>query len=470
MIKNSSYRLFELCPRQVKKVETKYRRIVTKLPPPRTVRTLEKLLRYEPRSVQGLSFVVWDRAEGFQVFDKCGNKWLDWSSGVLVTAVGHGRKEIKQAIMEQVNRNLLYSYCRSPVDIRAELVERLAHLSPEGLDKVFLLSTGSEAVEAAIKLARMWGQKLKEGKIKIVSFERAFHGRTLGAQMIGGIPSLKEWIGNLDPDMYQVPFPEELSENRSFDSFERALKKRNVRPEEIAAVISEAYQGNKISFLDREYVQELSRWCKRNQILLIFDEVQAGFGRTGKMFGFEHYRVIPDLICCGKGISASLPLSAVIGRDEIMNLPDPGTMSSTHAGHPVCVAAALANIEIIEKEKLIENAAKVGTFLREKLTKLCETFPNVILNVTGRGLVYGLHVTGNELALGIVRRAVEKGLLLLPPIGPTLRIAPPLIITKEAIEDGILALKEAITETREVILDTKTSLKDFQQPCSLDAL
>lgn len=450
MIKEPSYGLFRLRPKAVKKIETKYRRIITKLPPSRTVRTLQKLLKHEPRSVQGISLVVWDRAEGFQIYDKCGNKWLDWSSGVLVTAAGHGRQEIKDAI---VNCNLLYSYCRAPTEIRAQLVEKIASLLPQGLDKVFLLSTGSEAVEAAIKLARMWGQKLNKEKVKIISFEGSFHGRTLGAQMIGGIPSLKGWIGNLDSDMHQVPFPSEFSENQSFDSFKKVLKKRNISPEKIAAVISETYQGSSVSLIPKEYAQELSRWCKENQILLVFDEVQAGFGRTGKMFGFEHYGIIPDLICCGKGISSSLPLSAVIGGEEIMDLPDPGDMSATHAGHPVCAAAALANIEMIEKEKLIENAAKVGMFLGEKLTELRQTFSNVVSNITGKGLIYGLHMASNELALGIVQGAVEKGLLLLPPIGMTIRIAPPLTISEEAVEDGILALKEAIRETIEASPD-----------------
>jgi len=363
-----------------------------------------------------------------------------------------------------VTHGLLHNYC-FPSEIRAKLVKKLTELAPDPLNKVFLLTTGSEAIECAIKLARTWGQKIGgKKKIGIISFEGAFHGRTLGAQMIGGIPSLKEWIVNLDPDIYQVPFPGDFRcEDRSFDVFIQYLKENQISPDKIAAVISETYQGGGASFMPKEYAQKLADWCKENKVLLIFDEIQAGFGRTGKMFGFEHYEVIPDIICCGKGITSSLPLSAVIGRKEIMDLYPPGSMTSTHTGNPVCAAAALANLEIIEREKLHLRAAEVGNFLSGKLEEVQHEFSHIIGAVYGKGLVYGVYVVKDgskdpdgDLAFKIVGKCVEKGIMLFAPVGTggaTIKICPPLTITKEAIEDGITAFTEAIQEALEEDVD-----------------
>ena len=180
---------FELIPRSVPPIETQHRRICTPIPVPESIPVLEKLRKYEPESMSGQPLVVWDRAEGFYVYDRWGNKWMDWSSGVLITSAGHGRPEIVDAIVEQARKPLLTNYC-FPSEIRAALVERLVEITPPPLEKAFLLTTGSETVECAIKLARTHG--IRRGgpdKITIVSFERDFHGRTLGAQMAGGIPS-----------------------------------------------------------------------------------------------------------------------------------------------------------------------------------------------------------------------------------------------------------------------------------------
>lgn len=275
--------------------------------------------------------------------------------------------------------------------------------------------------------------------------------------MIGGIPPLKSWIVNLDPDIHQVPFPGDFRcEDRSFEVFEKTLEKKGVTSDRIAGVISETYQGGGACFMPKEYVKKLAQWCKENRVLLIFDEIQAGFGRTGKMFGFEHYEVIPDLICCGKGITSSLPLSALIGRAEIMDLYPPGSMTSTHTGNPVCVAAALANLEIIERENLAQKAEKLGKFLFAALEEIRKNFSNIIGTVYGKGLVYGVHITRSgskepdgELASKIVEKAVEKGLMLFAPVGfggATIKICPPLIITEEAIKDGASAFREAIEE------------------------
>jgi 4-aminobutyrate aminotransferase/(S)-3-amino-2-methylpropionate transaminase len=448
---------FDLEPKHVGSIDTRFRKIVTQIPAPGSLEVLRTLQRCEPASMTGQPPIVWDKAEGFQVFDGYGNKWLDWSSGVLVANAGHSADEVKEAILGQVGKGLLHNYCFPSVE-RAELVSYLVEIAPTSLDKVFLLTTGSEAIECAIKLSRTWGQTVggKE-KIGIISFDRAFHGRTLGAQMIGGVPALKEWIVHLDPAMHRVPFPDGFrTENTSFDLFLQTLALNGIRPSQIAGVIAETFQGGGASFAPKEYIQALAHWCRENDVLLVFDEIQAGFGRTGRLFGFEHYGVVPDVVCCGKGISSSLPLSAVLGRSEVMDLYGPSEMTSTHTGNPVCVAAALASVRRIVDEGLIENAQALGEILFNGLHRIAERHQQDIGAVHGLGLVAGLHIVrrgskdpNGALAFSIVEKAFQKGLLLFAPVGfgsATVKICPPLTITKDAIEDGLLALDEAIEE------------------------
>src|SRR3989440_6442968 len=248
---------FNITPRKVPLVKTKYRRIVSDLPHPASVATLEKLRKFEPQSMRGQPPLVWDRADDILVYDKYGNRWLDWSSGVLVTNAGHGAPEVKRAILDQVNSGLLHNYV-FPSEERAALAEQLIELAPKGLEKVFLLTTGSEATECAIKLARSHGiRKGGTKKIGIVGAERGFHGRTLGAQQAGGIPGQKGWIVNEDPAIVQVPFPDGYwTEDTSFDLFLHVVKKRGLESQNVAGVIFESYQGVGPDFAPVEYMKQ----------------------------------------------------------------------------------------------------------------------------------------------------------------------------------------------------------------------
>ncbi|HWH67997.1 MAG TPA: aspartate aminotransferase family protein [Candidatus Sulfotelmatobacter sp.] len=448
---------FSITPQSVPQVKTKYRRIHTPLPHPESVPTLEKLRQFEPQSMRGQPPLVWDRAEDIFVYDKYGNQWLDWSSGVLVTNCGHGVPAVRQAIINQVNSGLVHNYV-FPSEERAQLAEALVKVAPAGLDKVFLLTTGSEATECALKLARAHG--IRQGgkqKIGLVGAERGFHGRTLGAQQAGGIPGQKNWIVNEDPAIVQVPFPDGYwTQDTSFELFLATLKQKQLRPEHVAGVLFETYQGVGPDFAPVEYIRRLAHWCREHKVLLIFDEVQAGFGRTGKFWAFEHYGVVPDLICCGKGISSSLPLSAVIGRTEILDQFPPGSMTSTHTGNPVCCAAALASLDQILSRNLTANAARLGPILEAGLRAIQQRHPEVIGHYSSRGLVGGLQMTqpgkkepNHDLAHRIIERCFHKGLLFFAPVGAwgqTVKIAPPLTIPEEALREGLSVLTEAVDE------------------------
>ena len=442
---------------KVESVETKYRKVSGNIPNDETIEKIKKLRKYEARSMRGQLPIIWDHAYGVHVFDAYGNKWLDFSSGVLITNAGHGRKEIVDAIVSQASKPLLTTYC-FPNQLRIDLVEKLVSLAPKGLDKVFVLSTGAEGTECALKLMRTNGRKINENKSIIISFSDGFHGRTLGSQMMGGTPSAKSWIKNIDPELVQVPFPDGFrNEDTSFDLFEKMLKQMKINPDNVAGVISETYQGAGPNFMPKEYAQTLRKWCDKHKALLCFDEVQAGFGRCGTWWGFELYDVVPDLFCMGKGFSSSLPISGIIGRADVMDLYGPNEMTSTHSANPICCAAALANIKLIEGEKLVENAAKLGTILKSKLDEIQRHYPKNIGFAPARGLVGGLLMVkpgtkepDYETAWEVIHRCFRKGLMMFAPVGVgggCVKIAPPLCITKDALIEGCDVIESAIKET-----------------------
>ena len=449
---------YNLNPIDVPKVSTKYRKILTKLPVPESLIIFKSLAESEPVSMMGQPPIVWDKAEGFQVYDKWGNMWLDWSSGVLITNAGHGRKEIIDALRDLLDKKLISTYVFVH-EKRAELTKMLQSISPDPSQYlVFLLSTGSEATENCIKLAKTYAvEKHGPQKKYFVSFENAFHGRTLGAQLAGGMQKQKKWIGDDGKSFVQVPFPDGFkNENTSFDLFLNTLKQKNIKPDEIAGIMTESYQGVGPDFLPDEYAKKLEAFCREYDIVSIFDEVQAGFGRTGKMFTYEHYGIKPDLIACGKGISSSLPISAVIGRREIMDLYAPGSMTSTHSGSPLPVVAAIESLKIILKENLVENARKSGEILIPELKRIREKYPDILGCLQGRGLVAGIQVVKKgtkipdpDMALKINEKCFHKGLLMFAPVGiagECLKIAPPLNINEEALIEGIKVFEEACDE------------------------
>ncbi len=449
---------YDLTPVHVPAVQTKYRTIRTALPVPESLPLFAALQRSEPRSMWGQPPVVWHRAENFTVSDRWGNRWLDWSSGVLITNAGHGREEIRAGLRRIIEQDLLASYVFVH-EGRATLTQLFCDLMPQPENyRVFLLSTGSEATENCIKLAKTYAlQQHGPHKKYFVSFRGAFHGRTMGAQLAGGMERLKTWMVDRDRTFVQVPFPDGYkNEDTSFELFLRSLQEQGVQPKDIAGVMTESYQGIGPDFLPREYARKLAAFCREQDIVLIMDEVQSGFGRTGKMFCFEHYGITPDLIACGKGVSSSLPLSAVIGRKDIMDIYAPGSMTSTHSASPLAVAAAIENIKVLLHEDLAGRAAQMGQLLMPELERIQRKYPSVLGCCHGLGLVAGLQVVkpGTKdpdpaTALKINVKCFHKGLLMFAPVGlagECLKIAPPLTIAEDALRESIAIFEEAVDE------------------------
>jgi len=449
---------FSLEPKAVGRIETPYRRIVTPIPVPESLPLFRQLHACEPDAMTGMAPVIWDRAQGCSIFDPYGNMWLDWTSGVLAANAGHGRREVVHAICEQAGR-LLFSYAH-PTEVRAKLAARLTEIAPPGLDRVFFFTSGAESVECAIKLSRMHGRKAGgDRKTRIVSFANAFHGRTLGAQLAGGIPAMKEWIGPPDATFVQVHFPDGyVCDDASFEVFVRSLREQNVEPEDVAGVLMETFQGGDANFAPEGYVRELAAWCRRHDAVLTCDEIQAGFGRTGRLFGFEHYGIVPDLACFAKGLSGALPLSAVMGRAELMDGFPPRSMTTTYGGNPVCLAGALANVELILAGNLPARAERTGRLLHGKLQDIARRHDAAIGFVHGRGLVAAVHFVrpgtrtpDPDLAFRIVESCVRQGLMLFAPVGlgaASIKICPPLVIEPGAVEEGAELLGTVIEHER----------------------
>lgn len=451
-------RKYSLEPVAVPRVRSRHRRIVTKLPVPESLPLFERLERCEPPSMQGQPPVMIHRAKGWHVEDRWGNRWLDWSSGVLISNVGNGNPAIVKALRRTIRRPLLSTYV-FPHEDRALLVEELAALAPKGPEwRVFLLSTGSEATENCIKLAKTWGLERHGPERRVfVTFGNAFHGRTMGAQLAGGMEGAKRWLGRRDDSFVQVPFPDGYKNpDTRFELFLETLAAKGVRPDEVCGVMTESYQGVGPDFLPDDYAKRLEEWCRTNDVVLVMDEVQAGFCRTGEWFAFQHYGVTPDLIACGKGISSSLPLSAVIGRSDIMGLYPPGSMTSTHSGSPLPVAAALANVRELRRGPYLANARALGPVLRDGLLAIQRRHPAQAGCVQARGLVAGIQIVkpgtrepDAATALRINLACFHKGLLMFAPVGVAgecIKIAPPLDISRDALDEGLAVLGEAMDE------------------------
>ena len=454
---------FNTSPKIVDHIETDHRIIKTEIPCVGTEEVMRALEKYESRSMQGQMPIVWDYAQGHSVYDLSKNKWIDFTSTIFVSNVGHSNQNIINAVKIMLDKPLIHSYAYAN-NIRAKYQKKLIEFAGKDFEKAFLLSSGSESTEAALKLMRLYSNSQGKKKPGVICFENNWHGRTLGSQMMSGNKIQKEWVGYLDPNIHHLPFPypwkmNKLTGKEFFNKSLEILDKKNINlSTDICGFMLETFQGWGAVFYPIDFVEAIREIADQNNILVAFDEMQSGFGRTGKKFGYEHYNVHADLLCCGKGIASGFPLSAVIGKKEIMDLPDVGNMSSTHSANPIVCAAGLATLKEIENLDLVNETDRKSKILFKKLNKIKETYPDRISGVFGKGLIaavlfkkLGSDEPDYEFPSMICEKSMQKGVLFVHTGRESIKLGPPLTITDEALLEGIEVLDEVIHELNQRI-------------------
>lgn len=402
---------------------------------------------------------VADRAEGSYIYTDDGKKLLDFTSGIGVTNTGHCHPKVVEAVREQAG---LFLHAQANIVIHKpmlQLIEELRKIVPPSIDSFFFSNSGAEAVENAVKIA-----KAATGRQNVIVFNGSFHGRTHATMALTTSKTgYRTGFGPLPSGIYVSPFPyafhlgmsEAQASAYALEQLEYLLVSQTA-PKDTAAILIESVMGEGGYIVPPvSFMKGLRELCDKRGILLIFDEVQSGFGRTGKWFAFEHFGVIPDIITAAKGIASGLPLSAVFSRTDIMKKVDVGSIGGTYGGNAVACAAGVATVKAMREEKMLENATERGTQLMTGLRKLQEEYPQ-IGDVRGLGLMVGTEfiVDGSQakakqLVKDVIHSSEEKGLLLLScgTYDNVLRWIPPLNVTNQQINDGLKILGEALKES-----------------------
>jgi 4-aminobutyrate aminotransferase len=433
--------------------------ILTPLPGPRATEVIRRDTQVLSPSYTRCYPLVAERGEGAMIEDVDGNRFLDLNAGIAVASTGHCHPKVVAAIAEQSKHLIHMSGTDFYYENMVQLAEKLAAIAPGGgRHRVYFGNSGTEATEAAMKLARY-----HTGRDKFIAFTGAFHGRTLGALSLTGSKVVqRKGFGPLVPGVYHAHFPDPYRrpEGITADDYamscvrfiEDELFRTIVAAEEVAGIVVEPIQGEGGYLIPPKiFLHELRRLADRHGILLIFDEVQCGMGRTGKMWAAEHFGVAPDIFTSAKGIASGLPLSAMVARAELMDWP-PGSHASTFGGNPVAVAAALATIELLETE-LIANAERIGAHILDRMRHWPARFHHVG-DVRGLGLMIGFELVRDqrtkerapELRDRVQELAFERGLLVLGAGRNTIRLCPPLVITRDQADFALSVLEDTLGE------------------------
>jgi 4-aminobutyrate aminotransferase len=429
------------------------------LPGPRARAIIERDARSVSPSYTRCYPLVANLGAGAIVGDVDGNRFLDFNAGIAVVATGHCHPRVVEAIREQAGRLIHMSGTDFYYEEMVALAEKLAAIAPGAWGRrVSFGNSGAEAVEGAIKLARY-----STGRDKLIAFLGGFHGRTLGALSLTASKAVqRRGFGPLLPGVTHAPYPYcyRCPFGRQPDScatecvkyIEETLLKTIAPADEVAAIVLEPVQGEGGYVVPpRKFFDELARVAKQNGILLIFDEVQSGMGRTGKMWAAEHFDAVPDIFAVAKGIASGMPLGATVARTDLMSWP-PGAHASTFGGNPVSCAAALVTIELLE-EGLIDNAARMGAYLMDRMRDWPARFASVG-EVRGLGLMIGIELVRSqdsrekapELRDRVVQMAFERGLLVLGAGDNTLRLSPPLVVTRDQCDYALETLEQCLTK------------------------
>ena len=425
--------------------------IVTDLPGPKARAIIETDRAVVSPSLPRAYPLVVDHAAGCVVTDVDGNRFLDFAAGIAVCATGHCHPRVVKAIQEQAAR--LIHLCGADFydPLYIETAERLAAVAPgSGAWKVFLSNSGAEAVEGALKLARY-----ATGRHRFIAFLGAFHGRTLGTiSLTASKPKYRRHFGPLITGVTHVPYGDCLNchyhlsypscELACVDYIEREIFARIAPPEDVAAIIVEPIQGEGGYVVPPpDWLPALRALCDRHGILLIADEIQAGMGRTGKMFACEHFGVTPDIVTVAKGIASGMPLGAFIAKADVMTWAK-GAHGSTFGGNPVSCAAALETLNLLEGG-LMENAAVVGAYVLERLQRLQEESA-IVIDARGIGLMIGVEFQTGEQAAAVAERCFRQGLIVLECGDKAIRMSPPLVVDQADADTALDIFEAAVTE------------------------
>jgi 4-aminobutyrate aminotransferase len=422
--------------------------LVTDLPGPRAREVIDRDARWTSPSLPRAYPLVPRRGAGSVLEDVDGNRFLDFNAGIAVCSTGHAHPRVVEAVQRQAEELLHYSGTDFYLPIYSQVCEKLDGITPVGGPaRSFLTNSGTEAVEAAIKLARH-----HTGRQYVIGFFGAFHGRSYGSVSLTASKSLyRATFGPLLPGIIHAPFANRFRPNKpaspeAFDGdyIEDVVFERLVKPDEVAAVVVEPILGEGGYVLPPDgWLAQLRELCTRHGILLVADEVQSGMGRTGRVWAMEHWDVQPDIVLAGKGIASGLPLGAMIAREDLMSWTT-GMHGSTYGGNPLSCAAALVTFDLIESE-LADNAAKVGGQLLDRLRAVAGR-AELIEDVRGLGLMIGIEFPDHDMADAVEKACFRRGLLVLGAGDSAVRMSPPLVVRPDQAETALGIFEEACLE------------------------
>jgi 4-aminobutyrate aminotransferase/(S)-3-amino-2-methylpropionate transaminase len=425
----------------------------TAVPGPRSQEIMDRKARVIADPLSVYLPVVIEQGDGATLTDVDGNTFIDFSGGVGCLNVGHTNPRVTEAVQEQAARFLHTDFTIVPYETYVTLAERLVATVPiAGPVKAAFFNAGTEAVENAVKFARAYTQRSA-----VIGFEGGFHGRTLlSLTLTSKTHPYKAGLGPFAPDVYRVPFAADYrgpSAAEALAALERALVTQ-VAAENVAAIVIEPVQGEGgFIVAPQEFLEGVRRICDEHGIVLVVDEVQTGFGRTGKFWAIEHYGIEPDLMCVAKSIAAGMPLSGVLGRAEIMDAPGDSAIGGTYVGNPVAQAAALAVLDVFEDEGLVDRARQIGDTIRERMQSWQQRWPQVG-DVRGLGAMLAIELVEDpatkapaaDLATRVVEAAAERGLLLLKSgiYSNCIRVLVPLVITDAQLDEALGVWEDAL--------------------------
>ncbi len=390
-----------------------------------SIKMIRELKKYEPRAMHEHQLpVAWQTASNDVVIDVDGKTYIDFTSGIFVTNTGHGL--ISGAIQQQAQR-LIHCYT-FPHSTRLELHKKIREIT--GYEKAFFLSAGTEATDTAVKIMRQ-----SRKAFCIVSLFGSMHGKSMCAEKLRGEDGSNDWVWHDEAQNYHLmnPFDGKFEDDMKALTYKRA-------PKEIAGFMIESYRGWNAKFYNKKYIEDLCGWADYHNIPVCFDEIQGGFGRTGKLFAFEHYGVKPDLVCIGKGLGGGLPISAVLGSAKLLDLPD--DLSSTHSANPVCCQAALTSLNFINDSQLATLTDAKGELLQRELMKF-SSIP-CVSEINCKGLLAAIVFKTAKQADKVILKAMKKGLLMVRTGRESIKIGPPLTITLVNLMEGLRIIGECL--------------------------